>query len=185
MSAALRYTVDVSGWAQPMREAASRAEDLTPAHRVIGELVLDRTTTNFANEAGPDGPWPALSIATLIQRARGRSGRAQVFADKVIERPSKQGTKSLGGRALTKRAQNVIEGAKELVFSGRLLRSLHSLATATYAEVGSNLVYAARQFFGWTETQPHTPARNPFHLTDADESSILRIYTDYLFGGLR
>lgn len=194
MSVTLHHTIDMAGWTGPMREAAARARDLTPVHREIGELLLERVTSNFEAEGGTE-KWPPLSVATLLQRARGRSGHAQVFTDRVHEIES-QGWRMgpLGrnaarvrdafgaGRGLLKRAQQLLEGAKPLIWSGRLLRSITYDATTTFVDVGSNLVYAARQFFG--ARNGTTPARSPFGLTDHDETWIAERYREHIVGGL-
>ncbi len=190
----LRHSFDAAKWEGALQLGAYRARDLRPVHEPIGAFLVGVVQRNI-DRGGARGDWPDLSEATLLARARGRSGRGQVFKRaqlvedmKAIEAASDFDSRSqfkrrLGARALTKRAATLIEGAKALIFSGRLLRSITYLAEATYVDVGSNLVYAARQFFGSAPgVKPVTPARNPFELLDEDEAEILRMYLDYFQG---
>ena len=73
--------------------------------------------------------------------------------------------------------------AKPLIFTGRLLRSMTYVAEREYVDVGTRLAYARRLFFGWTRTQPNTPARNPFLLAPGDQSEIVGIYQRHILGG--
>ncbi|HLY95198.1 MAG TPA: hypothetical protein VKP14_10150 [Gaiellaceae bacterium] len=174
MSVTLRKQIDTSRWEAPLRDAARRAGDLTPVHRQIGELLTNVVHRNF--DSNGNGRWPDLSVSTLIARARGRTGTAKVF---------KQARKGVESRALTKHAQTIIEGAKALIWSGRLYRSITYLADRAFVEVGSNLKQAARLFFGsGPGVRPATPARNPFELLPGDEQTIMELYRIYLTGGL-
>jgi phage gpG-like protein len=186
----MRHTVDFSTWSTPLEEAARAAGDLTPANKQVGELLINIVDRNFATEGGPE-KWPELSVETLIARAAGRSGTGQVFHDRVIGGAERMGplgrdaarVRAAGGRDLTARAQKVLDhGAKPLIWSGRLLRSITYRAAELFVDVGSNLVQAARLFFGSrTGVTPVTPARNPFGLTGQDKDDIHRIYVRHLF----
>jgi len=172
MSVAMRMDVDMSGWEDPLRRAAERVRDFRPAHRAIGELLLGEVGENFRNEGYPPGSWPDLSEVALLARARGRGGMRKILKGGVGGR----------GRQLTAEAQRAIEGAKPLVWSGRLLRSMTHHAGAAYVDVGTNLVQAARLFFGWDGPGPKTPARNPFNFSPAVMESAKRHYVEFLRG---
>lgn len=65
--------IDISD--RPVIDALNRiiaaGQDLTPATRAIAQLLASRTEANFAAQAGPTGPWPALAKATLKRRGAG------------------------------------------------------------------------------------------------------------------
>jgi phage gpG-like protein len=192
MSVFLRHTFDSSRWDEGLREAMRRASDLSPVHRQIGDAAVGWARRNFDTQ-GINHDWAPLSPATLIQRAKGRSGKVEIY-ERHVGRDG-QGRYVKGSRGgLTDRAKETMAGAKPLIWSGRLLRSMTYLAGAKWVDVGSNLVQAARLFFGaasgaptyWNgrQTKP-TPARNPFGLTPSDEAEVWRMYVDWLWGAFK
>src|SRR5258708_6539454 len=117
----MRHTVDFSTWSTPLQKAARAAGDLTPANKQVGEQLVAIVDRNFAPSGGPEH-WPALSVETLIARARGRSGSGQVFGKGGARRAGPLGHDAARvadargrGRGLTARAQHVLEGAKPLI----------------------------------------------------------------------
>lgn len=62
------------GVAAAMNRLLAAGRDLTPANRAIAQLLLARTEANLAAEAGPGGPWPALSAA--VRKRRGAGAKA-------------------------------------------------------------------------------------------------------------
>lgn len=81
----------------------------------------------------------------------------------------------------------------KLVESGRLLGSMHPSAGSNYAQVGTNVVYAAAQQFGMRKGYAgrgkkrnfpipwgDIPARPFLGLSSSDRASILDLVSDYL-----
>jgi phage gp36-like protein/phage gpG-like protein len=191
MSVLLRHTFDSSRWDEGLREAMRRASDLSPVHRQIGDAAVGWTRRNFDTQ-GINHDWAPLSPATLIQRAKGeRQGRDL----RAARRPRRAGPVRQGLARRPDGSREGNDGGREAaVWSGRLLRSMTYLAGAKWVDVGSNLVQAARLFFGsasgvptyWNgrQTKP-TPARNPFGLTPSDEAEVWRMYVDWLWGAFK
>ena len=174
-----RSELELGEWATALRSVAARVGDMTPANRQVGEKVLFAIARNFETN-GAEGEWAPLSEATLIQRAKGRSGKAQVWKGKGAKR-----TYTVG-------AVRTMEGAKALIDSTRLIGSITYRAVSEYVDIGSNVIYAAAQFFGlpgprkWGRaTVKALPARNPLKLLASDEADIERIYVDFILAGLR
>jgi hypothetical protein len=170
MSVTLKYQV-TDGISPKLMTCAERAEQLERPHRVIGDLLVGVTRRNMLASGGPVN-WPELAPATLLARARGRSGRQKVFVKASKKQKGQQ-------RIMTKRAQAIIAGAKPLIFSKRLFNSLTYLARRDAVLVGSNLVYASRQFLGGG----NVPARWPFGLTRGDRQEIRSIYSKWITRG--
>lgn len=59
-----------------LRDLAEAGEDLSPAMRVVSELLLSIAEESFEREASPEGdPWAPLAASTLRQRKReGKDG---------------------------------------------------------------------------------------------------------------
>ena len=56
-----------------LRELRRRGENLEPAMRSIGELLLNSTRARFDSERSPDGvPWQPLAPRTLARKKRNR-----------------------------------------------------------------------------------------------------------------
>lgn len=51
-----------------MNRLLAASLDLSPMTRTVANLLLSRTEFNFAAQAGPGGPWPALAKSTLKRR---------------------------------------------------------------------------------------------------------------------
>lgn len=163
-------------WLDPIREVRRRLNNDTPAWRQVGEIALNRVKSNFLESRGAE-PWADLAPSTLLNRARGVSGKGQVYKKSILKTDT---GKRLKTRQLTKKASALIEDAKPLIWTGRLLRSMAVRIAEGSAEVYSGLVQANRLFHGWTETKPHTPARSPFFLRQDDRAEILRVLMDWV-----
>lgn len=165
------FDVDTSYWERRLANAETAAADLTGLHGAIGEVLLGAIRRNF--DTSGDGLWPALKPATLIARARAASG------SKGIYKRGKGGT-----QVLTVAASRVIANAKPLILShAGLYATLAYEAHPDFVEAGSNLVYAAHQFFG---SKPgwrwNLPARNPLYIHEDDKREIGRMYEGYFAG---
>jgi hypothetical protein len=115
MAVSLRHSLE-ENWERSFKEAARHIDNPMPAHKIVGEIALGRVQENFKTQSNPTERWPDLSDATLLARARGRSGRGKV--------EYKRRRAGDGGRAVTPRAASLILSAKALIWSGRLLRSM-------------------------------------------------------------
>jgi hypothetical protein len=199
---ALKHQLDLMAWLNPIREVGRRITNDTPAWREIGEVALNRVRSNFLESRGAE-PWAELAPSTLLNRARGVSGRGQVFKRGASIGPASreehrllERTESASGhfartqlgrdikRSLTSRARKAVEGAKPLIWTGRLLRSNYVRVGQGFAEVYNPLVQAKRLFFGWTESKPNTPARNPYYLRPEDRAEISNILLRWIFSPL-
>jgi phage virion morphogenesis protein len=104
--------------------------DFTAIHREIGEAVLADTLQAFRESKSPEGQtWPTLSERTILARLRG--GRRRT---------------TRRSKATTVEAR--VLGMRPLIASGRLRKSLTMNASATQAEIGTNLIYGAIHQFG-------------------------------------
>jgi phage gpG-like protein len=176
MAVSLRHSLE-ENWERSFKEAARHIDNPMPAHKIVGEIALGRVEENFKTQSNPTERWPDLSDATLLARARGRSGRGKV--------EYKRRRAGDGGRAVTPRAASLILSAKALIWSGRLLRSMTWQAARDYVDIGTNLVQAARLFFGSRAgVKPVTPSRNPLALAESDKREIRDTYASWFFGPL-
>lgn len=169
--------IDLSAWTGSMAQARRRVNDLAPAHREIGGLLVEMTRQNFDTSGGNGETWPSLAESTLLARAANPSGKDDISAagggaHKVYNANGK----------VSKRAANVMAAAKPLIWSKALYRSIRFIASADYVDVGSSFIYARRLFQGWTG-HPATPARWPFRFRVGDVSKIARIYLGHIFRG--
>lgn len=65
-------TVDLGGTIQTMERVEDSAKDTGPLMDVIADVLLEGVADNYANEEGPEGPWPELAEST--QEDRRKSG---------------------------------------------------------------------------------------------------------------
>lgn len=173
MAVSFRHSLE-ENWSKAFKEAARHVDDPMPAHRIVGEKLLYRVQENFDGQANPSERWPELSEATLLARARGRSGRGRVTY--------KRRRAADGGLAVTPRAAKLILGAKALIWSGRLLRSMTWQAAREFLDVGTNMVQAARLFFGSRAgVRPVTPARNPLVISEQDRAEVRATYASWFY----
>jgi len=147
-----------------LHRLAAALGDTTPANRIIGEYVRGSVLKNFEAQGRPE-PWTPLADATLWGRVRGK---------KFTKR---------GG--LTKNAERRISGARILMRTGRLRKSIGYLAGKDKVTIGTNLIYSAIQQFGGMAGRGHQveiPARPYLMLQDEDQPAIEKILGDWLLG---
>ncbi len=170
----LDFQIDMAPWVEAMAGAGQRVANMRPAHRAIGELLEDMTRQNI-QAGGGNEPWPPLALSTLINRARDPSGRGKVSRGVF----TKKGTfKAAADRA--------IMGAKPLIWSGKLLRSIRYDAQNEYCDVGTPMIKGRTLFFGgkgWHGSR--VPARYPFRFRVGDVERISAIYVNHIFDGLK
>ena len=105
--ARIEVTFDDGEAAGALNLLASRAGDMTPAMRDIGEHLLNNTRERFAEERAPDGtPWAPLSETTKKRKRR--------HADKILTESG-----ALRGHGLVYRAgRSEVEVGSPLVYAG-------------------------------------------------------------------
>lgn len=160
--AGVRIHLDARKLSSALEEAARRCVRMRPAWQEIGELVHRSVMRNF-EAGGRPKHWPALKASTIMARA---GGKHRVY--------TKRGKLSAHGR---KHAF----GQKPLIATGRLMRSITYRATNAFAEVGTNLVYAATHQFG----RGPIPARPFLVLQPEDERAAADIIERHVLGVLR
>lgn len=65
-----------------LQEIARRVDDLSPAMRDIGELMVESTKERFTSSTGPDGQrWPALAKDTILARLAKISGQYAAYTN--------------------------------------------------------------------------------------------------------
>jgi phage gpG-like protein len=145
-----------------------KARNLRPAFTEIGGMMLTGTQHRFEDQRDPDGKaWAPLSFPTLL----GRAGRGR----KIAERGKVKGVEYV---KLTARAERRVDGAKALLDSGRLFKSVTFRADGQSVEVGSNLVYARIHQLGGKAGRGRkvTIAARPYlGFNAADRGASLRI----------
>jgi len=140
--------------------------DFRPAFEATGSHMVESIHQTFEQQGRPQR-WVPLAATTLYQRAGGTVGR--VFRQR--------------GGGLKKRAEKKILGAKILMRTGRLLRSITYRATSDEAEVGTKLPYAAIHHFGGMAgrgKEVEIPARPYAQIHMGDRSSIYDIFTNFM-----
>jgi phage gpG-like protein len=177
--AALDFEIDISGWENAFKGARRRLGNLNPAHRAIGPILVEMTRQNFDTSGGNGPTWPSLAESTLIARAENPSGKADISAAgggayRVFNKSGK----------VSKVAARVMAAAKPLIWSKKLYRSIRFVIGSDYVDVGTDIMYARRLFFGWNG-HPRTPARFPFRFRVGDAARIAAIYARHIFGGLK
>jgi len=158
-----------------LKRIMDATQNMEPAMRSIGEIVMEISKRSFDNSASPDGtPWAPNSQATILNYLEQTNGNYK-----------KDGKLSAKG---TQRAIN----KKPLIGQSRdLQRQFSYSATADSVTITNSMVYAAMQQFGGTKQQfPHLwgniPAR-PFMPIDAEGNlmsqagdEIMQVMQDYL-----
>ncbi len=159
----------MSGWSEPLAGWGRRAKNLRPAHREIGDLLVEMTKQNIETGGGNES-WPPLAMSTLLARARNPQGRPTTGGRKILTKKGK----------INKAAARAISGVRPLIWSGALLRSIRDDAQADYVDVGTPMVKGWALFFG----SKRVPARYPFKFRVGDEERIKSIYMRHIFQGL-
>lgn len=114
----IKIEVQDQGLRAGLQDLARRGVDMSPAMREIAALLKDQTAQNFADQAGPGGPWAPFKRAPRNKRRT---------------------------------------SAKLLRDTARLSNSVVAASGPDFAQVGTNVVYAAiHQFGGVIDRAPHS-----------------------------
>ena len=109
----------------------ARTRDLTPAMKIVGEIVRSSVIRNFMQGGRPDKWTPTKGLSSYITRRAGSAGRKR----KTYTLKSSKGSAHPAGK-------------KTLIDTGRLKNSITSRAYSNKAVVGTNVIYAAIHQFG-------------------------------------
>lgn len=165
-----------------LRELVSRASDLTPAMRNIGEGLVTSTQVRFETETDPEGrPWKPLAVETLLRRAAHSQKRKNAKGESYTVRSAYNAKGDM-----TAAAQKRLKSLKILQHLGHLKGSIHQAAGRDQVEVGSNLAYARIHQYGGQAGRGHKvtiPARPFLGISEGDADMIVEILGTYL-GGL-
>jgi hypothetical protein len=175
----LDFNIDVSGWETCFSGASRRLGNMTPAYREVGDLLVEMVRENFDTSGGVE-PWAALKESTLLARARNPSGKDDISAagGGAHKTHTKRGK-------LTKKAQRVMAAAKPLIWSKALYRSIKTVPTSEYVDVGTPMIKGRTLFFGgkgWHGSI--VPPRSPFAWREGDPEKISRIFARHIWGGV-
>lgn len=142
---------------QCIRLLARVGEDLTPLMKQAAGIMGEASERSFANESTPDGrKWPELAESTK---------NAYVTKGRLVR--GKNGAKDRRTGRKTRGAQNILQ------VSGRLAASVTPGSDRTAAWLGTNVIYAAMQFFGQKPGKsPPIPAREYMGLSSDDMQTI-------------
>lgn len=183
--------VDDKAVNEAMVRLSKRLEDVRPAMREVGELLVKSTKDRFARGIAPDGtPWAPNTAATITGYVRERG----ISRDKKGKSTGwKKGWTRDKGRRLSATAWKYVAGKKPLLgASKRLSHEIHYRASMDGVEVGTALEYATTQQFGakqgslgrtrrgapvpWGDIPPR-----PFlGLSPQDRNNVLAILRKYL-----
>lgn len=172
-----------------MVRLSRRLENIRPAMRTVGELLVESTTDRFAKGVAPDGtPWAPNTAATVAEYVREKGMKR----DETGQRMGwKKGYRKEG--CWSKRAERYASGKKPLLgASKRLSREIDCRDSLDGVEVGTALEYATTQQFGakqgslgrtrrgapipWGDIPPR-----PFlGLSPKDRDNVLAILRKYL-----
>lgn len=153
-----------------LQEIARRVDDLSPAYRAIGELLLESTKERFETSTGPDGQrWKPNAPATVL-----------AMLNKIRGAYSKR-----DGR-LTKKGATAVAGKRPLVDTGMLQDSMRwqLLPAGNGVEIGTNRFAgeweggAAVHQFG--NRKGTIPARPFLGLSASDEVAVLDVLDRFL-----
>jgi len=143
----------------------TRARNLRPAMKAIGERLLLTTEERFTAEEDPDGnPWQPLASRTILASL----GKGNFHG--------KRGK-------VTSRAMRNAKGRKILTRSHQLRRSLTYRAGADFVEEGTNKIYGAIHQLGGKAgrgRKVEIPQRAYLGITDADRRAGIHILKDFL-----
>lgn len=127
---------------------------------------LNAKMSSYAEPLKEAGDYAKQSIITNFA-ASGRPRRWQQLATSTLAKRARKGT-----------------GSQILVESGNLMNSSRAVITTNQAEVGTNVIYAMRQNFGYKggigRGQSRTPARQFMMLQTWDTDPIGHIFSRYL-----
>lgn len=153
-----------------LAEIARRVDDLSPAMRGIGELMVESTKERFNSSTGPDGQrWKANALGTVLARL------AKI-----------KGAYSKRDGRLTKKGATAITSKKPLVDTGMLQDTIRYQLTpgGQGVEIGTNRFAgeweggAAVHQFG--NRKGTIPARPFLGLSANDERAVLDVLDRFL-----
>lgn len=153
-----------------LQEIARRVDDLSPAMRGIGELMVESTKERFKSSTGPDGQrWKANALGTVLARL------AKI-----------KGAYSKRDGRLTKKGATAITSKKPLVDTGMLQDTIRYQLTpgGQGVEIGTNRFAgeweggAAVHQFG--NRKGTIPARPFLGLSANDERAVLDVLDRFL-----
>ena len=153
-----------------LQEIARRVDDLSPAMRGIGEMMVESTKERFNSSTGPDGQrWKANALGTVLARL------AKI-----------KGAYSKRDGRLTKKGATAITSKKPLVDTGMLQDTIRYQLTpgGQGVEIGTNRFAgeweggAAVHQFG--NRKGTIPARPFLGLSANDERAVLDVLDRFL-----
>lgn len=153
-----------------LAEIARRVDDLSPAMRGIGELMVESTKDRFNSSTGPDGQrWKANALGTVLARL------AKI-----------KGAYSKRDGRLTKKGAAAVTSKKPLVDTGMLQDTIRYQLTpgGKGVEIGTNRFAgeweggAAVHQFG--NRKGTIPARPFLGLSASDERAVLDVLDRFL-----
>lgn len=175
-----------------LAEIARRVDDLSPAMRSIGELMVESTKERFESSTGPDGQrWPALAKDTILARLAKISGQYAAYTNlktrKVgqVRVGDKKGYYDKAGKVAGK-GSLALMNMRPLVDTGILQDTIRYQLTAggKGVEIGTNRFAgeweggaAVHQFGSRKET---IPARPFLGLSASDERAALEVLDRFL-----
>lgn len=164
-----RNLSELAGLAGRFDELAEAGRDTAPLMQDISLSLLVSTHRRFELEQDPEGKkWRLFSAVTLRERA---GGRKAFFKSNRYK--ARKGTEAK------------MASAKLLRASNRLFQSITAANTATEAQVGTNVVYAAIHNFGGDagrNKKVKIPARQYLGLSADDDAMIAATVSEYLSG---
>ena len=139
-------------------------------HRPIEfDAIVDMVRENFDSSGGRE-QWKPLAVSTLLARARNPDGKQGKAPRRILKKDGR----------INKAAARTISGAKPLLWSKALYRSIRFVPTSDYVDVGTPMIKGRTLFFGHSPV----PARSPFVFRDGDADKIGRIYARHFWGDL-
>lgn len=166
---------------------AQQIDDLSPAMRGIGEILVESTKERFDTSTGPDGqPWARHAASTVLARLEQITG---AYAGYTNLKTGKEGRVRVGDKkgaflkdgSLSTRSRRALEATRPLVDTGELRDGIRYQvgADGRSVEIGTNRFAgeweggAAVHQFGSRDGR--IPARAFLGISDVDAGNILAI----------
>jgi phage gpG-like protein len=141
---------------------ADRLSNLQPIMEVVAADVRTFIDDRFASGTNVDGqPWAGLSDVALEMRARKARGYTTNRMIGPLPEGQRRRTAKRWTRAVSERVSAAVFGAKPLLDTTRLRRSITARANPKGLKFGSNVIYAAKQNFGDAENKMFNKAPAP------------------------
>lgn len=175
-----------------LAEIGRRVDDLSPALRGIGEILVESTKERFDTSTGPDGQqWPRLAASTVLGRLEQITG---AFAAYTNVKTRKEGLTRVGNKkgaylkdgSLSTRSRRALEAVTPLVDTGELRDGIrYQVTDKRTLEVGTNRFVgewtggsAAVHQFG--NKKGTIPARPFLGISAADRGEVLAILDRFM-----